>query len=310
MNRIIVALIGASATIIAAWVAVTHGQFFTDKTVTGRVVDARTDARIAHAKVSLDAEGVPPILFTDSEGMFSFRWPHAVTAVRVTVEAPGFPLYERRVNLESISGVEDFRLPTASTASPPTPTPAPASTPNRPARLVVESDALPPRSHPAMTSVASILNPLPAISGDTGPWAVILVGDHPERRDDVASWIRSALGGGGHDTVSLFRKVSDEQRIGVSLFRGGVGVLAGFDAGRYCSRILVGKLSVASLGSTEGLTVARATLAVHVLSPAGEMQKAFELAEKGGGVNDETARVNAINELQTVIQRELAAKTQ
>ena len=211
------------------------------------MLNARTDTRIAHAKVSLDGEGVPPILFTDSEGMFSFQWPNAVTAVRGTAEAPGFTLYERRVSLELISGIEDFRLMPPSTPS--------APTPSRPVKPVVEGDGAPTRSHAPPVSVASILNPLPAISGDNGPWVVILVGDHPERRDDVASWVRSALSGGGHDTASLFRKVSDEQRVGVSLFRGGVGVLAGLDAGRYCSRILVGKLSVASLGSTEGLTI-------------------------------------------------------
>jgi hypothetical protein len=297
MNRIIVALIGFAATVLAAYIMVSRGQLFANhRTFTGRVLNASTFARVANAKVSLDGEGVPPILYTDSEGMFSFRWPTAATTVRLTIEAPGFPLYERRVSLESISENEDIRLDPVS--SPPVP---PS---NRTVKPVVEGDTPAPRLH------ASIVNPLPTISGENGPWAVILIGDHPERRDDVASWVRSALGGGGHDGVSLFRKVSDEQRVGVSLFRGGVGVLSGLDAGRYCSRILVGKLSVASLGSTEGLTIARATLAVHLLSPAGEMQKAFELTEKGGGVNDETAQVNAINELQTVIQRDLAAKTQ
>jgi hypothetical protein len=97
-NRIIIAaLIGAAAAVLAATITATRGQFFNHRTVTGRVLSARTDARIAHAKVSLDGEGVPPILFTDSEGMFSFRWPNAVAMVRVTIEAPDFPLDEHRV---------------------------------------------------------------------------------------------------------------------------------------------------------------------------------------------------------------------
>ncbi|MCU1244788.1 MAG: hypothetical protein JWN02_698, partial [Acidobacteria bacterium] len=66
--------------------------------------------------------------------------------------------------------------------------------------------------------------------------------------------------------------------------------------------------SVVSLGATEGLYIAQATLAIHLLSPTGQILKPFELSEKGGGMDAESAQRKAIDELSEVIQRDLPAK--
>jgi hypothetical protein len=158
---------------------------------------------------------------------------------------------------------------------------------------------------PIVPTQTSMLENLPVISGDDGPWAVVIFSGPQDRRDDVSSWVRDALGGSGHDTISLFRKVSDEQRVAPELFRGSKTRYAELNAGRHCSRLLLAKFSVATVGSFDGLITAEAKIAVHMMSPDGDLLKSFDISERGGGTNDESAHRNAIESLKEIVLRDL-----
>jgi hypothetical protein len=317
--QLLVACMAASAALTAAYVAnhLRRQQALTSaqdlRKYTGRVVSSLNQAPIADAQVSFEGGGIPPkIKSSDSEGIFLFYLPKDWNSGVVRIEARGFQRYTREVNLTAAPEMEIIGLkPEEQPGTVSKREPSHRNTSFRAASFtpdpVVHPDA--PMRQPQTNSFASMLNgSLPSVSGEGGPWAVIVFGDHHERHDDMVSWVRSALGGSGHDTVSLFRSVSDEQRMAGELFRGSSDVLSRLQAGRYCSRILVGKLSVVSLGATEGLYIARATLAVHLLSPTGQILKPFELSEKGGGMDAESAQSKAIDELSDVIQRDLPAK--
>jgi hypothetical protein len=113
----------------------------------GRVVDDATKDHLAGAKVSLEAGGVPPMLYSDSEGVFAFPVPTGVRTARIRIELAGYEHYDRQVDLSSTDNVQEVRLhangtkltgvsvmpPTATTASTtPLPLPAPpAPSPNR-----------------------------------------------------------------------------------------------------------------------------------------------------------------------------------
>lgn len=88
---------------------------------TGRVIDATTERRIRNAKVSLEAQGVPPVIYTDSEGIFSFPLEDVddELRIRVRVEADGYQKFDRNVSLHSSSKpIEDIRLEAVSAARP------------------------------------------------------------------------------------------------------------------------------------------------------------------------------------------------
>jgi TonB family protein len=77
---------------------------------TGRVIDATDGSRLQGAKISLEAEGVPPVIYTDSEGIFSFDLPNSVKYARLVIEAEGYEDYDRRVDAELSQGIQDIRL--------------------------------------------------------------------------------------------------------------------------------------------------------------------------------------------------------
>lgn len=108
----------------------------------GRVIDVNTQQAVVGAKIALDLEGVPPIVFTDNEGVYHFKVLISSTITgRVTVEAEGYQIYTRiitiTVNNEMIA---DIRLTPLTTTLIPlstftleptstfTPTPLPTST--------------------------------------------------------------------------------------------------------------------------------------------------------------------------------------
>lgn len=115
-TQIILALIAAvSAILVGYWQFVTpkekaRPEAGSQRHFTGRVVDATDGSRLQGAKVSLEAQGVPPVLYTDSEGIFSFNLPNDVKYARLVIEAEGYKLYDRRVDAELTSGIQDIRL--------------------------------------------------------------------------------------------------------------------------------------------------------------------------------------------------------
>jgi len=293
-TAIIVAIVALAGTLFAASKLWRNMGGSSEPSITGRVVNARTEEPIRKADVSVTAGGVPENTESDSRGIFTARVPADATTIRIRVNArgykpydqvlPGRPTAEVPVNLEP----DGSGRPVSSDSGSQRPSPGPPTA--------------------AKVSKASILDlSLPLRGDESGPWAVVVFGEQ-ERRDDVTSSLRSVLGSSGRDTVHLFRKTSDEQRMASDLYRGHRGLFQELQAGRYCSNILVAKLSVTRIGATEGITFANATLSIHVVSPEGEMLKTFELSEKGGGEDDSSARRHAIDELLEALPRELPGK--
>lgn len=85
------------------------GEVSTSTTFRGRVSDDRGKA-IGGAKVILEAKGLPPLIYTDSEGVFAFNLPAEVKTLKIRVEANGFNFYDRRVDIAAKSELEDIRL--------------------------------------------------------------------------------------------------------------------------------------------------------------------------------------------------------
>lgn len=94
----------------------------------GRVTDLTNQRSISSAKVSVETQGIPQILYTDSEGVFNLQLRSSVEPIRVRVEAGGYEPFERKVSV--IGNVtEDVRLTPVSIP----PQPSPTVTPNTPA---------------------------------------------------------------------------------------------------------------------------------------------------------------------------------
>jgi tetratricopeptide (TPR) repeat protein len=85
---------------------------------------------IVGAKISLEYDGVPVVVYTDSNGTFSFKvnLTAATPGGRLRVEAPGYRPYDRFIELDPASTqLEEIRL----TPRAPTPTPLPKMTGGR-----------------------------------------------------------------------------------------------------------------------------------------------------------------------------------
>ena len=76
---------------------------------TGRVTDQTSQQAIRGAKVSVEAQGVPQVYYTDSDGIFYVKLAGSINAARIRVEAAGYEPFDRNVSL-SRDAVEDVRL--------------------------------------------------------------------------------------------------------------------------------------------------------------------------------------------------------
>lgn len=141
-TKIIVAALAALATILAAYFQFVHKPSGGSQSFTGRVSDSRTERPIRNAKVTLEAHGAPPVIYTDSEGVFSFPLKGEVGELRLRVAAVGYQNYDRRVNpAAQAGGVEEIKLDSVPTVSPTVrPSPRPLLTPAPPPRLRVIGD--------------------------------------------------------------------------------------------------------------------------------------------------------------------------
>lgn len=72
---------------------------------TGRVTSKKTEEKVRGAKVSLEGEGVPPLVTTDSEGIFSFPLIDANKEIRLRVEASGYENFDIRIIPSKITGL-------------------------------------------------------------------------------------------------------------------------------------------------------------------------------------------------------------
>lgn len=118
----------------------------------GRVIDGASQQTIAGAKVSLDLEGVPPTVYTDSEGIYRFNVAiQSDISGQVRVDSQGYQVYTRNIRLSpDHTTIEDIRLmsqtssvpvvktptlPTFTETSLPPPTEAPVS--NEPGPIAI-----------------------------------------------------------------------------------------------------------------------------------------------------------------------------
>jgi hypothetical protein len=117
-----VALIGA-----ASLVLVGYWQFgppskpappSAGRKITGRVVDAVNNRAVGHAKVAMDSEDLPPVQYTDSEGVFTFPMPSSAQYVHLRVEASGYDPADRRINPAALGEIEEIRLQPARAEAP------------------------------------------------------------------------------------------------------------------------------------------------------------------------------------------------
>jgi hypothetical protein len=160
-TQVIIAVVAVAAIIGAYWLLVWEPSQSSSTSTpvpqrieyVGRVLDAETEAPIHAAKVTLDFQGAPPIVYTDSEGIYRFT----VTigsdrlAGRVRIEADGYENYDRNITLVlNVPNTEDIRLkPLASTAIV-TPIPLPVTS-NQPPTLTLSGTVTPAIESAEMT---------------------------------------------------------------------------------------------------------------------------------------------------------------
>jgi hypothetical protein len=87
----------------------------------GRVTDQISQRAIRGAKLSVEAQGVPQVYYTDSDGIVHLQLRSLGDTVRIRVEADGYEFFDRNVSL-SRDIIEDVRL-TPINVSPPQPSP-------------------------------------------------------------------------------------------------------------------------------------------------------------------------------------------
>jgi hypothetical protein len=126
--KIILALIGAAATVLVGYWQFVHpfkpASPSAGKKITGRVMDAVSNRAVGHAKVSMDSEDLPPVQYTDSEGVFTFPMPSSAQYVHLRVEASGYEPADRRINPSALGEIEEIRLQPARPDAPPSSRPA------------------------------------------------------------------------------------------------------------------------------------------------------------------------------------------
>ena len=87
-------------------------------TFEGVVTDERSGKVVQGAKVSFEAKGVPPVMYTDSEGRFSFPLPSGIYEIKIRVEKEGYTGFDRRINIAAKNESEDIRLKPLDSPSP------------------------------------------------------------------------------------------------------------------------------------------------------------------------------------------------
>ncbi len=121
-TQILVALIAVAGTILVGYWQ--YGRARADSPpmrhqLTGRVLDAVSNHTLAHAKVMLESEDVPPVQYTDSEGIFTFPLPPSAPYVRLKVELSGYEPADRRIDSSTLQEAQEVRLQPLAAAPPP-----------------------------------------------------------------------------------------------------------------------------------------------------------------------------------------------
>jgi hypothetical protein len=107
--------------------------------------------------------------------------------------------------------------------------------------------------------------------GDLGGQRRAQLHDGSAGADDVRAAAAGALRAAGRDTVNLYRDAAAERRAAAELFGGSSQLGRQLRLSRYCTRVLVGRLSTTRLSAEDGLVIAQApnTSTLHGQLPAG-----------------------------------------
>jgi hypothetical protein len=113
---IFISILAIGTTIIAAFIS-GHDWFglFQRKQETeliGRVLDDASQRPIPGAKVSFDMEGVSPIVYTDSEGVYLLKvMIDSERSGQIRVDADGYDVYTRNITVfPELGTIQEFRL--------------------------------------------------------------------------------------------------------------------------------------------------------------------------------------------------------
>ena len=120
-TQIIVAVIAAVAAILAAYWQFVWKPSHSSPSISnprrieyvGRIVDSNTNEPIHNAKITLDFQSAPPIVYTDSEGVYRFNLNVDSDKIvgRVRVDADNYDKYDRNITLFADNpNIEDIRL--------------------------------------------------------------------------------------------------------------------------------------------------------------------------------------------------------
>lgn len=135
-GSIIVAIIGLiSALVLGYWqfaLKPNRQNKIIETEYIGRVIDINSQQPIGEAKITLDLQGVPPIVYTDSEGVYRFKVDiESNISGQIRIDARGYQVYTRNITISpEIRTIEDIRLTPLGATPAPTETLIPTSTPN------------------------------------------------------------------------------------------------------------------------------------------------------------------------------------
>jgi hypothetical protein len=112
-TKILVAVLGAAAAILVGWWQFgrqSPATFPSELVVRGRVIDAGSEAKVRGAKVVVEAQGLPLVTDTDSEGVFQVRLTKPADQLHVRVAADGYRNYDRQLAPAEVSGLIEIKL--------------------------------------------------------------------------------------------------------------------------------------------------------------------------------------------------------
>ena len=116
LAKIIVAIVASISAIVVAYVQFrkpSNNPQTTTFNYVGRVIDKGSEQPIRGAEVTFEFRGAPPpIVYTDSEGIYSFSvvFTGENIPARVRVEFKGYKNFDRNITLTTETTLEDIRL--------------------------------------------------------------------------------------------------------------------------------------------------------------------------------------------------------
>lgn len=145
-GAIIVAIIGLFGVLFTIYSQVTPKPTAQITEYTGRVIDMNTLQPISNAKITLSFKDVPPVVYTDSEGVYRFGIEiEATISGQIWVDAVNYQPYTRHITISADSNIlEDIRLSPLGIQALPTPT----DTPLLPLQIIAPTSTFTPTSTP------------------------------------------------------------------------------------------------------------------------------------------------------------------